>query len=643
MNLWRVVFTFLSVFILSASCRGAFDFRQPGIPINTLAQHLRTNIAVPLENSNDDEKPASKYMYTVSDEKRMCTLANMIITISVPYEKKEKKNVQATLTVPANAQVTGTCSPILSEMTLTWKEPEKAVKEEDPPKEENKDNTIRFTFLNDHTSFSVFSVDVNIYLDNKNFPSKTDEVNWYNKTSENDLRLFTAPLLKGIHTCDKEIKFKVKEAEVTIKNVKLIAFNTDKDGNSHDKEVKCDEQDKSKTFNYVIKDKNDAVCLLAKMSISLNVPYKTKDNKQASKTISIPNDAKISGTCESNLSKMKLTWKPKGESTFDFPNENEIEFYFKREETKAYLQQVMFKIKLDKENFPDSIDDKAVSYGSSDVLSTSAKNGMYSCVDEISVNIMDTEVIIKDVLLVAFDVQESFNSKKVTECPPSLEPSFKKYKYVVADKNNPTKACIAANMTVSMTVPNKENDKEGEKTILVPNNAQPSGECEDVSSTMTLTWSKTTTYAQDTSNSITFSFKKKESEYFLEGVCINLASNKDKFYDSPSCTNGKKTDLHEFSAPLSHLYKCDEETSIEVDKVKLKISNIALIAFNTKDSLDKIEVKNCPKPEEPEELEESNVGAIVGGVIGGLAALALIIFLAIMCKRRSNVVNRTYG
>lgn len=56
----------------------------------------------------------------------------------------------------------GTCSRVISEMKLIWKE-----KGEDT---NNKENYIRFTFIHDHVSFSIFSIDVNIYRDKTNFP-----------------------------------------------------------------------------------------------------------------------------------------------------------------------------------------------------------------------------------------------------------------------------------------------------------------------------------------------------------------------------------------------------------------------------------------------------------------------------------------
>lgn len=62
--------------------------------------------------------------------------------------------------VPNDAMVQGYCSSIVSEMTLSWKE----------GKTDN-NNTIKFTFINDHTNFTVFSIDLNIYKDKDKFPN----------------------------------------------------------------------------------------------------------------------------------------------------------------------------------------------------------------------------------------------------------------------------------------------------------------------------------------------------------------------------------------------------------------------------------------------------------------------------------------
>lgn len=65
-----------------------------------------------------------------------------------------------TFNVPNDAAVQGHCSPVASEMALSWKEGKT-----------DKNNTIKFTFVNDHTNFTVFSIELNVYKDKEKFPN----------------------------------------------------------------------------------------------------------------------------------------------------------------------------------------------------------------------------------------------------------------------------------------------------------------------------------------------------------------------------------------------------------------------------------------------------------------------------------------
>lgn len=50
-------------------------------------------------------------------------------------------------------------------MKLTWKEAET-----------DKENTTKFTFINDHENFSLFSIDLNIYLKENNRTRSTGKI-----------------------------------------------------------------------------------------------------------------------------------------------------------------------------------------------------------------------------------------------------------------------------------------------------------------------------------------------------------------------------------------------------------------------------------------------------------------------------------
>ena len=49
-------------------------------------------------------------------------------------------------------------------MKLTWKT------------SDNKENSIKFTFINDHKKFSLFSIGLDIYRDEENFKDATGKV-----------------------------------------------------------------------------------------------------------------------------------------------------------------------------------------------------------------------------------------------------------------------------------------------------------------------------------------------------------------------------------------------------------------------------------------------------------------------------------
>lgn len=144
-------------------------------------------------------------------------------------------------------------------MTLSWKH-----------EKTDKNNTIKFTFINDHTNFTVFSIELNIYKDKDNFPNGEkqnvhnilnnssssyfvtsyffvtfftntmqflDGNKWFVAKSDLDLHLFPAFSKNGTHKCDEETKVKLNGVELIVKNVSLIAFNKKNDISSRKGEL----------------------------------------------------------------------------------------------------------------------------------------------------------------------------------------------------------------------------------------------------------------------------------------------------------------------------------------------------------------------------------------------------------------------
>lgn len=127
----------------------------------------------------EDESKLDNFLYVVNNTRdQPCILANVSINFTIPYEKARinntksidrKKKINAnnfysqenkTFNVPNDAAVQGHCSPVASEMALSWKEGKT-----------DKNNTIKFTFVNDHTNFTVFSIELNVYKDKDKFPN----------------------------------------------------------------------------------------------------------------------------------------------------------------------------------------------------------------------------------------------------------------------------------------------------------------------------------------------------------------------------------------------------------------------------------------------------------------------------------------
>lgn len=78
--------------------------------------------------------------------------------------------------------------------------------------------------------------------------------------------------------------------------------------------------------------------------------------------------------------------------------------------------------------------------------------------------------------------------------------------------------------------------------------------------------------------------------------------------------------INVISAPLNNLYKCGENTTLKVKDVDVTIVNVTLIAFNTEE---KIATKSVMCIQDT----SSNVGLIIGCIIGGILILGISMLL----------------
>ncbi|XP_043797485.1 uncharacterized protein LOC122717460 [Apis laboriosa] len=516
----------------------------------------------PSLTDGDDGKKMDNFLYVVNNTRgQPCILANMSINFMIPYEKKNTN-----FNVPNNATVQGHCSSIVSEMTLSWKEGKS-----------DKDNTIKFTFINDHTNFTVFSIELNIYKDKEKFPNDGDK--WFVAKSDLDLHLFPAFSKNGIHKCDEEKKVKLNGTELIVTNVSLIAFNNDI---SSRKEVtNCINPEKdganNKTFPYIAKWKNNTICGLLRMSVTVQMSYMTKDLKMKNVNITVPTRTNVIESCTTDTFDIELVWSSKDE-----PNKNSIIFHFSKIE-KNLLRYVIINIFMDKENFPNATNTgKNTSAMKFANLFPTPVNGIYSCTEEIAIATgNDINVTISDTLLIPYDVENNLVSKKVADCKINI--SEFDFNYIV--RNEEEIPCILANMNISIDTSNSKN--KNKDAIIVPLEAKVNGSCDTKRSQMELMWTKSK--EENLMNNIIFYIARNKTDFFVYQIEVNIYA--DKIH--------KMSDFGLDLFSTSGIYNCtDQNWQIKLDDIVIDINNVLFTAFNTDENLNSKTVTDCSRSQD---------------------------------------------
>ncbi|XP_031774479.1 uncharacterized protein LOC105736439 [Apis florea] len=500
---------------------------------------------------NEDESKLDNFSYVVNDRGQSCILANMSINFAM-----ENK----TFNVPNNATVHGHCSSVVSEMTLSWKH-----------EKTDKNNTIKFTFINDHTNFTVFSIELNIYKDKDNFPNDGDK--WFAAKSDLDLHLFPAFSRNGTHKCDEETKVKLNGVELIVKNVILIAFNNKNDISSRKEVTKCI-KDGDKTFPYVAKWKNKTICGLFRTSVTVQMSYMTKDLKVKKKNITVPTRTNAIESCTTDTFYAQLVWSSKESNE----SKNSIFFYFSKLE-KNLLRHVIINIFMDKENFPNAINaDKNVTAMKSTDLFPTPLNGIYSCTEEMAITTgNDVNVTINDILLIPFDVENNLMSRKVADCKINI--SEYDFDYVVRNKETNI-PCILASMNISIDTNNSEN----EDAIIVPSEINSNGNCDAKRSEMELFWTKKSKEGKNLTDNVIFYIARDKTGFFVYQIEANIYG-------------GKLHKMSDFGLDLfstSGIYNCtDHNWGIKLEDIVLNINNVLFTAFNTDENLNSKIVTDC--------------------------------------------------
>ncbi|KAG7198337.1 hypothetical protein KM043_005731 [Ampulex compressa] len=178
-------------------------------------------------------------------------------------------------------------------------------------------------------------------------------------------------------------------------------------------------------------------------------------------------------------------------------------------------------------------------------------------------------------------------------------------------------------------------------TLTVPQKATLEGTCGDKVTNAALVWDESTAKAlaveDDKKSKVVLSLLNKDDKFSVDSIALDLYMSEKNFpnTDETRLTASTNTSLGLFSASSKNgVYRCSGEVEVPVGKqAALTISDVSLIAFNTDKNIDSKSERNCVA------AASTNVGAIVGGVIGGLALVGIISF--VIWRKRRNDLNRS--
>nr|XP_012138439.1 PREDICTED: uncharacterized protein LOC100882913 [Megachile rotundata] len=150
-----------------------------------------------------------------------CIIANMTISLRISYDKSGSGTNVKTLTVPKDINAGGSCDNATSTMKLIWQEKTDATYDTVDTR-----NIVILTFQRTDSRFSLHSINVSWYMDEKNFQD-AKQVKQRAVAFSQDANVFTSSVSK-LYKCAPKITKKVERVDVTISEMSLIAFNTDK-------------------------------------------------------------------------------------------------------------------------------------------------------------------------------------------------------------------------------------------------------------------------------------------------------------------------------------------------------------------------------------------------------------------------------
>ncbi|XP_078048459.1 uncharacterized protein LOC144475916 [Augochlora pura] len=538
------------------------------------------------------------YMYQVkADKLPPCILANMTISLNAVYKTKDNKDAVAKYDVPNNKSVTvsGICSPVMSELVLTWGE-------------EKTQNSVKFVLLNNYTVFSVVHVAFNVSIADPNAA-----VDRLVKGIDLDDGLFSGNM-QNISVC-KNVAITIQESNMKVSDVKLIAYNSDdKYCERKESDTPCSTEN---VLPYDISSTDNKISTLAAMSVSFEIPYtqtngKVQIYKQNFTKAALIDNVKYNINGKKQNQTADLHW-------YDNGNKFTLSIAISTDDNGvAYIDNAGVDITIDKKNLESAKDNVSrkgnitlrmfpVAYG----------NGLYSCKTGNVLRFGDIKLTIANVLFAPFHTEKNF---KVTQCNPETALNERMFNYVVRDQNSDI-PCIIGNMTIGLNVTyNKKDKTKDTKTIEVPWNATTTGSCDEYMPYMDLSWpGSKNENKKDKKSRLQIGFYRTSEQYYVDYVKADIYNDQEIFQDTVETGEW----LHSMSTtPLKLLpnkmvngfFKCSDISEAMINNsTKIKISNVMLMAFNDQEdiSIKSIE-SNCHKDNKTDTDKNNTITGVPG-------------------------------
>ncbi|XP_026563158.1 lysosome-associated membrane glycoprotein 1 [Pseudonaja textilis] len=386
------------------------------------------------------------------------------------------------------------------------------------------------------------------------------------------------------------------------------------------------------------------LCLSANFSMQFTVEFTTK-SKQQNATFILPPDAHVIEEA-SNCGKKEA---PEEILVVGFGNGHSLNMTFEKNRSLYMVSALGFKFNLsDSSIFPDSSGEVTEVKNGTDIQAD--LNTKYLCHSNNSITAGKVFVVLSNVAVEAY-VTNNTLSKKETICsedqsptiapvipthqsstltpsttvvtttsvPPSLKPEVGQYSV-----NGTFGTCLLASMGLQLNLTyTAQNKSVLSKVLNIPPNAVSSGNCDNMTVTLSLT-------SGSTNISLSFAQNSSIEKYFLYG--INISANLPEATEKNiSVVNNS---LSALKATIGKSYKCVAEEIIQVsDKAALNMYNVQVQAFKIA-GFKFGAVEEC-------QLDENNmlIPIVVGAALAGLVLIVLIAYL--IGRKRSHAGYQT--